>query len=457
MEFSRPERIAALDLSATATRRGVPLAVFVQGLVLVLLTANLGRIPLISTGDHEAPLLLNDLAVAAIVLVGATTGLAARSFRIDRVTIVGLIFAAIGGASAIAGAREYGLSSSELLISLAYLGRWLMYFAVYVVVLNVVRQSDVAAVWSAIETMLLLFAGFGIVQAAFLPGFAQMVYPDSRAYVDWDLQGHRLVSTVLDPNIAGALLLVGLLVELAQLAVGARVARWKPLVLFVAIVLTLSRSAAVGLVAGVGVVLLARGLSKRLLRAMMVIALLVAAAAPKLIAFGRAYGKFSTDGSAATRLISWARAWAVFRDHPLFGVGFNTFGYVSEHYGADRMGSAAYSSDGGLLFIAVMTGVVGLAVYLSLLTLIVTRCRRIWRDPRVSAERRGLAIGAAATIVALCVDSVFLNSLMTTFVMELTWLLFGLTAVVAASPPVPEERPAPVIRASLSPDWAGLV
>ena len=34
-----------------------------------------------------------------------------------------------------------------------------------------------------------------------LPGFAQMIYHDNRSF-NWDQQGHRLVSTVLEPNLA---------------------------------------------------------------------------------------------------------------------------------------------------------------------------------------------------------------------------------------------------------------
>jgi O-antigen ligase len=291
--------------------------------------------------------------------------------------------------------------------------------------------------------MLLIFAAFGVVQAAFLPGFAQLVYPESRAYLDWDIQGHRLVSTVLEPNIAAAMLLVGLLVQLAQLSVGVRVARWRPLLLFVALVLTLSRSGALGLVSGVATILLARGLSKRLLRWIVVVTGLVLLALPKLITFASSYGKFSTGGSAAARVVSWVQALRVFRDHPLFGIGFNTFGFVQERYGYTRFGTAAYSSDGGLLFIAVLTGVVGLAVYMWMLYAIVRRCRAIWRDHELPPEYRGLAIGMTAVIVGLCVDSVFVNSLLTTFVMELFWILCALIFSIAS-----EERSAGRIRLS---------
>lgn len=436
MESSRVETPSLQTLEPWTIERSISLSSIVQALIMVLLTANLGRIPLVSAGESAAPLLGNDVAVALVVLLGLASGIATRSFRIDRAGLMGIVFATIGASSAFATAQRYGFSAFELALSLAYLARWLLYFAVYLALINVVRRRDVNRVWSAVETTLLIFAAFGVVQAAFLPGFAQLVYPESRAYLDWDIQGHRLVSTVLEPNIAGAMLLVGLLVQLAQISVGVRVPRWRPLLLFVALVLTLSRSGALGLVAGVITILAVRGLSKRLLRSMAVVGVLVLLALPKLVAFGAAYGKFSTGGSAAARVLSWVQALRVFRDHPAFGIGFNTFGFVQERYGYVRFGTAAYSSDGGLLFIAVLTGVVGLSVYVWMLVSILGRCRTIWRDHELPAEHRGLAIGATAVVVGLCVDSVFVNSLLTTFVMELFWILCALTFPIASERPI---------------------
>src|SRR6185437_13846036 len=103
-ESLRLERITALSISPDARRRSVPLAVVVQVMVLVLLTANLGRIPIVSTGGREAPLLVNDLAVLMIVTIGISAGFAARTFRVDNVTAAAALFAAIGAASAFVSA-----------------------------------------------------------------------------------------------------------------------------------------------------------------------------------------------------------------------------------------------------------------------------------------------------------------------------------------------------------------
>jgi O-antigen ligase len=416
-----------------------------RAVIALLVIANLGRIPVFSTGDREAPVLVNDLCVAAFVTFGLTITLVRGSFRLDRVGFVALAFAALGAASALGSASRVGLSSFETLVSLAYLGRWLAYLAIYLVMVNVVRARDVSAVWRTLESTILAIAGFGIVQAIFLPGFAQLVYTESRPYLDWDPQGHRLVSTILEPNIAGAMFMSILLVELAQISVGARVPRWKPLVLFAALVLTLSRSSAIGLALGIGVIVAVYGIPKRLLRAAAVAFVIALAALPKLVGFAASYGKLSlSDPSAMARLASWGMGLRVFLDHPWIGVGFNTYGFIVEkEYGVPRLGVANYSADGGLLFAAVMTGAVGLALLVWMFMVIYRRCASVWRTRIASAEHRGIAIGTVASIVGIAVHSVFVNSLFTTFVMEIMWVLVGLTFTIAydAAQSVPASPP----------------
>jgi len=412
--------------------------------ILLLIVGQLGRIPVLSTGTSEAPLLFNDICVLALIGVTFVSALAAESFRVDSVGGLMVAFAAIGFASALLAVSRYGLSGVQVIVSLAYLARWFAYFAVYLVVINVVRGEDVMSVWRSLETMMLIFAVFGIFQSIFLPHFAQLVYPDSRVYVDWDEQGHRLVSTVLEPNIAGSMIMLMLLVNVAQLAGGESVAFWKPLVFLGALVATLSRSSFLGLVVGLLVILAVRGISRRMLRFGVVIGALFIAALPKLIMYAAKFNKLTlSDASAMSRVVNWLRALRIWADHPVFGIGFNTYGYVAERYGGVRAGAASFSSDGGLLFIAVMTGLVGLALYLTMLALIVKRCRRVWRDMRCPPEWRALAVGIAAGTVAICVHATFVNSLLTPFVMEMLWVLWGCAFVMArALPQVPATAPA---------------
>jgi hypothetical protein len=424
--------------SAAAIRPAVAL----QFALLASLVSNLVRIPLFDAGEANAPILVNDIAIALMLATGAAVIARNRSLRLDRVAISALVFAAIGASSAIAGVFKYDLTAFELAISLAYLARWLFYFAIYLVVINLVRRRDVMPVWRSLEWMLIIFAAFGIFQSIFLPGFAQMVYPDSRIGYDWDYQGHRLVSTVLEPNIAAAMLLLGVTVQLGQLASGAPIPRWKPTLLFVAMVMTLSRSGGLGFIVAAFVILAARGLSARLMRFAGAMAFLGILALPRLIPFMLEYDKLSLGGSAAGRLVNLAQALDAFRDSPWFGIGFNTFGFFMDRYHSiDRISLAHQSSDGGLLFAAVMTGIVGLSVYLFMMATVVRRCRGIWRNPRFTAEERGLAIGVAASLFGLCIHSTFANSLFTTAVLLPLWVLWGLTFSIARTDDALDELP----------------
>jgi hypothetical protein len=417
----------------TATESGARLdpVLLLHISLLLLVVANLGRIPVLDLGDREAPILINDIAVGSVVVVGLLAAVARRSLRLDGVALAALLFASIGGISALAAGPRFGLTGFEIVASLAYLARWSLYFALYVVVVNFVRDRQVRGLWTSLELALLIFAAFGIVQSIFLPNFALMVYPDQVG--QWDAQRHRLVSSVLDPNIAAAMILTGLLVQLAQVTSGAKIALWKPALLLVALAMTLSRSGVAGLIIGGLVILIARkgGLSKRLMRFGLLALVGVIVSLPKLIPFAADYSKLGiSDDSAAARLITWQRALATLWENPWFGIGFNTYGFVQEHRGFERVGSGvSYSAEGGLLFIAVMTGVVGLAVFVAMLWLVWRRCRAGWRDSRATPAERGLCIGAAAATVAVCVHSVFVNSLLVPFVMQPLWILWGLVYV----------------------------
>jgi hypothetical protein len=416
-------------------RAAVRVATLLRAALWVLLAGNLVRLPALTSGAREAPLSVNDLAVIALLGLGLLAGAGARSFVLDGVARRALLFVAVGAASAVWAVPRFGLTGAELGFSLAYLARWLMYFAIYMVVVNAVRLADVAAVSGTLQRVIVVFAAFGIVQAALLPGFAQLVYPESTLYVDWDPQGHRLVSTILDPNFAGGLIAIGFVLTLARLSCGVPGMGVRLAILLVALVLTVSRSSMLAAAVGALVVGAAAGLSRRVARVGAVLVLLALPALPSLLSFANAFNKLSIDASALTRVVSWLRALTVLADHWVLGIGFNTYGFVQRAYGWES-GRAAFgfSLDGGLLFIAVMTGIVGLALYLAMIGRMTRHARGIWRSDGQPPEHRALAVGTVAATVALIVHSVFVNSLLLPFLMEPLWILWGLVYVVAAAP-----------------------
>jgi O-antigen ligase len=417
------------------SRRGYPIrpGQALRWAFVALLVANVGRIPVFTAGDARAAFVANDLFVFGLASFTIVAAVLRRSLWIDGVAMFALGFAAIGFGSAIASVPRFGLSPFQLFVSLSYLARWLVYFGLYLFIINNVRPDQVSGIWRSLLTVMLAFAGFGIFQSIFLPGFAQIVYPESGGVSDWDTQGSRLVSSVLEPNIAASMIVLILLAQLSQIVVGVRVKWWQPTMLVVALAMTVSRSGLLALFAGLFTIVIARGISKRLLRMLGLIGFLSIAILPRIISFAQAYGRFEVGSgtSAGTRVLAWLVALRTIADNPVFGVGFNTYGYVKESAGYSVGAWASYGSDGGLLFATVMTGLTGLACYLAMLWAVIRRCRQIWRDETIEAEHRGLAIGVCAGIVAVCVHSLFANSMFTTFVMEILWVMWGLTFVIA--------------------------
>jgi O-antigen ligase len=225
------------------------------------------------------------------------------------------------------------------------------------------------------------------------------------------------------------------LLTLARVSCGTPGLGGRLVVLTVALLLTASRSSILAALVGAATVSLALGVSRRVVRIGAVLALLALPALPALLTFARSYDKLALDASALTRLVSWLRALTILGDHPLIGIGFNTYGFVQRAYGGEA-GQAAFgfSLDGGLLFVAVMTGAVGLALYVAMMARVVRHARAVWRATWPTPDERALAVGTVAVTVALSVHSIFVNSLLLPFLMEPLWVLWGLVFVVAAAP-----------------------
>lgn len=422
----------AISARRAKVRLGVRPVHLIVATLLASVLGQLGRVPLLWAQGKDAPILVHELPLVAALAATAVACMRARALRLDGVCLAALAFAFIGGLSALLAVDTFRLSGYELTVSLAYLARWLAYLGIYVVVLNTARVEDARALWTAVERGVLTFTAFGIVQSVFLPGFAQKVFPEGGDSMPWDWQGYRLVSTILDPNYAGGLILLPLLVMLARLASGDRVPLWRPLVLFAGLVLTFSRSSMLGLFVGSGVIVAARGVRPVLIKFAGLVLLAGLPAVPVLARLGSEYNKFTVrDGSALQRTVMWLRALTVLGDYPVLGVGFNTYGFVQRRYGWDIVGRDGFAVDGGLLFIAVMTGVVGLIAYLVMLGLMWRRARGLWRDPGATPLARGVALGVAAATLAIVVHSCFVNSLLLPFIMAPLWALWGVVFLLA--------------------------
>lgn len=402
------------------------LALAILGAVL---SGNLLRLPLLFDVSKSAPVLPLDLVVAGFVTLGLVEARRRRRLELDAPGVAGLLFLLVALVALATAGPRVGLRLTELLFGGAYLLRWALYFGVYVMAAAWLTDRDALRVAAALRLMIGIFAAFGVLQVLLFPGFAQLVHPDSRLVLDWDPQGRRLVSTFLDPNYAGILLVIGLCLWGGAHLAGAPASVWEGILLGVALVLTLSRGAALATVAAGATLLLLHGPSVRGARLAVGAALLVVPVVPLLMPYAAEYDKLAVDGSALQRVFAWQTALSLLADHPWLGIGFNTVGFVAPRHGWVVRGASSFGLDGGLLFIAALTGLVGLAAFLFLLLSVIRSARRTWAHGTrgTSASRaRGIALAVPATVVAVTVQATFANTLLLSLVLAPCWLLWAL-------------------------------
>lgn len=135
------------------------------------------------------------------------------------------------------------------------------------------------------------------------------------------------------------------------------------------------------------------------------------------------------DESAKSRRNSWAAAWRMAKENPIFGMGVRNANLYSFAYGADMEGRTIHSQ---YMQIAADNGLVGLTLYLWMLSaawLSARRTRRLLASRADDDSRRldALVNGVECSMAAYCFGSSFLS----TEVFELPYLLLLLVAQAA--------------------------
>ncbi len=401
---------------------------------LALAAGNLGRLPIGEIAGRPAPVALGDLLLLPLWLTLVWQVRRTGRLPLDGVGRAILLFTGVGIASLVQAKSLWQLDVAGLAGPASFLVRWLLYAGWYWLMTTSLTDDESDRAVQLMQRALLMLACFGVFQAAFLPGFAQLV-PWGGGEKQWDQQGRRLVSTLLDPNFAGVLVVIALLLELARVIEQQQPRLGRLIVLTLAMLLTLSRSSVLACLVGYVVLLIARGASRRLAGVTILGGVALIPFLALYLQFAASFGKLSIDGSAAQRLIPWTRSIRMLLDHPWLGVGFNAIGPAQRAYGWTPIGGAEVSFDGGLLFVAAMTGILGLAAYLVLLRCVVGMCRGVWRASP-NPEHRALAAGTTAATGAVVVHSLFANSLLLPFVMHVLWILWGRVRVIRRALPV---------------------
>lgn len=400
------------------------------GFIGVLAVVALAPYAVLPVGAAVTPALLE---IATLALISVTTAVVLLDRR-ERLPVNAemawlVLLVGVAGATFLFGlGRGYSpqIVHDFFKFVLAFVSFWLTLQLVRTTAdIRLVVLSLVSLVTAAAALGLVLYAGGAALTERLLVRLVPYGYPGSRIarFIEDDpARPMRAVGTSVDPNSFGGLLMIGFVLSAGQLLVRRRMipAPFAAVAAFLtgsAMLLTYSRGAWVGAVAGLGIVTLLR-------RRWLIAPAIGAGAAIVLLGLGSGFverlwlGFTLQDPATRLRLSEYRNAWEIIQLHPWFGVGFGDAPSIELQTGV----SSTY------LTIAQRTGLLGLAVFLVVSGLVVWRGLRfaVRTERDAESDLAVCVLGAfiAALVVGL-VDHYFFNPLFP-HMATLFWVTAGL-------------------------------
>lgn len=348
-----------------------------------------------------------------ITLIDAFVGLicltwALKQKQIPKTILIKPIFFFVGMLFLSLVLNVHRLSNFELFVSLLYLFRWIFYSLIYFVVFKITLQSK-----KKLESLMVI-CGLLVVIAGYLQYF---FYPDLRNlyYLGWDEHLYRMFSTFLDPNFAGIFFVLYFLFLIDKFLHN-RTFEIKNILILVltlgAVVLTFSRSGYISLVIGMTLLFVLKR-NKKMLFVFVGLFIVFVSLIIKTSLTSEGTNLLRTASNEA-RIDSIRNAFTIFKDNPIFGIGFNSYRYAQRDYGfvdeRKKMIHSAAGTDNSFIFILVTSGIVGLLLYIFLWLKIISMNKPI----------------IIASAIALLVNSLFINSLFYPSLMLWMWILIGI-------------------------------
>lgn len=310
------------------------------------------------------------------------------------------------------------LSFSQILISSLFLIRFVSYFFMAIVVFNMVSKNQVNGWLNIIIAVGIIFAAIGLMQFFIFPNLTNF------AAYGWDPHSSRVFATTLDPNFTGGILSIFFALSISQFLYKKKLIYLILAAFFFSVlILTFSRSSYLSFLT----ILIIVGFLKS--KRVLITALFLFALSFLLITQVRTriIGAFTLDETSLSRVESWRRAAVIFKDNPLFGVGFNTYRFAQSNYGffsTDEPlgGHSGSGTDSSLLLVAATTGILGLVFYgwliLALFKLFLKNLKRNY-----------LKLAGFSALSGLIIHSQFVNSLFFPQIMIIFWVIVGLALV----------------------------
>lgn len=389
---------------------------------IILVLFPFGELTKIPLGLPGVSFYLHDLVIGLLLILWILNHLFKKRLLPEAcLTRPILAFIAIAFFSWLINIRRFNFS--ELLLSFLYLLRWSAYSGLYFVVYEVVKASLVEREKGK-AGLLMLLTMTGVTTAVF--GLIQYsLYPNLRNldYLGWDPHQYRIFGTFLDPGFLGIILVLTLILLVCFKTLRGNWRLGAGLMVFLALVLTYSRSSYLALTTAVVVLAWFKKSAKLLLIPLFLIVFMaILTILPRPAGEGVRLERQST---VQARLVNWSQAFKIIGNQPVFGVGFNSLRFVKRDYGFLGMSWQEVHSgaglDSSLLFVWATTGVFGLMVYLWL-------WREAIKKPKIKYLRKAKNFYPCllASVAALFVHSFFLNSLFYPWVMIWIWVLLGL-------------------------------
>ncbi len=193
-------------------------------------------------------------------------------------------------------------------------------------------------------------------------GLSQYILmPDVRFLSAWNWDDHyfRVIGSFLDPGFTGLLLVLFFTFYFFHRH------RFLTILTFITMALTYSRSSYLAFLVAVGIMAFQKKSLMFFVKGTLILILTIAI----LPRASQGEGvKLERTSTIQARLINWGQSIQIFSDHPVLGVGFNTYRYAQKDYGFLEeknwlQNHAGAGADSSLLFVAATTGVVGLFFY----------------------------------------------------------------------------------------------
>jgi O-antigen ligase len=318
------------------------------------------------------------------------------------------------------------LTPTTFLISLSYLIRYTVYASIIIIVSNL-SKKNILGLSKKLIISGLMFVIIGLIQFIYYPSLMNL------RYQGWDEHQFRLFSTILDPNFAGILIVFLFILLFVKIFEFYTWSDFKTktfyiislIITFIAILLTHSRSALLSLLAGIVTVLIIKKKAKYSIPFFII-----------LVLTQLYFSNYKLEGvnplriaSAESRISYFYEAVGIFLKHPIFGVGFDAYRYarIAINIGGygDKVSNAGAGIDNSYMFVLTTTGIVGFLFFLIFLRELIKGV--FSKKTKTTKDAMVFNLAASSSLIAILVDSLFINSLFYPLVAVWVFILIGVS------------------------------